>query len=482
MDKERWKEIDAILDAALEMPAAERERFITERTAGDPELEKAVLDLLRAAAKADRFMERPAISLAAESLANAETERTQFGLANALIANYRIERMIGAGGMGDVYLAFDEKLKRNVALKILPPEFSSHDDRVVRFELEARAVSKLNHPGIVTLYDIGLFQGVNYIATEFVEGRTLRELMGGKFKLRNVIANSIQICDALSAAHESGIVHRDIKPENIMIVRDDAVPGGERAKILERAADLMESRRMEINSLLILEGGKPWVEADGDTSEAIDFLRFYAVEMRRMAKPVVTQAVPGESCVQVWTPRGVGVAVAPWNFPLAILTGLTVAPLVAGNCVIIKPARQTSIIGAYLMEIMMAAGVPAGALHYLPCSGADAGAHLGLRRYDRNRLAAEALLIVEREFRRVQPHRRPRHLALEREPKPLARRDRDHKPVRSRALDACFQPAEEVRRRLLELHDDLCHFAGHLLARAQIERHAGPAPRLKLDA
>jgi len=155
-----------------------------------------------------------------------------------------------------------------------------------------------------------------------------------------------------------------------------ATPADERAQMLERAADLMEARRLEINSLLILEGGKPWVEADGDTSEAIDFLRFYAVEMRRMAKPVVTQHVPGERCIQTWTPRGVGVAVAPWNFPLAILTGLTVAPLVAGNCVIIKPARQTSIIGACLMDIMMAAGVPAGALHYLPCSGADAGAHL----------------------------------------------------------------------------------------------------------
>lgn len=150
----------------------------------------------------------------------------------------------------------------------------------------------------------------------------------------------------------------------------------ERASMLERAADLMESRRLEINSLLILEGAKPWVEADGDTSEAIDFLRFYALEMRRLAKPVVTQHVPGERCVQVWTPRGVGVAVAPWNFPIAILTGLTVAPLVAGNCVIIKPARQTSIIGAFLMEILVEAGVPAGALHYLPCSGADAGAHL----------------------------------------------------------------------------------------------------------
>ncbi len=155
-----------------------------------------------------------------------------------------------------------------------------------------------------------------------------------------------------------------------------ATPADERAKMLERAADLMESRRLEINSLLILEGAKPWIEADGDTSEAIDFLRFYAVEMRRMAKPVVTQRVPGERCLQMWTPRGVGVAVAPWNFPLAILTGLTVAPLVAGNCVIIKPARQTSIIGPFLMDILVEAGVPAGALHYLPCSGADAGAHL----------------------------------------------------------------------------------------------------------
>jgi len=155
-----------------------------------------------------------------------------------------------------------------------------------------------------------------------------------------------------------------------------ATPVDERSRMLERAADLMESRRLEVNSLLILEAGKPWMEADADTSEAIDFCRFYAREMRRLGRPVVTQSVPGEACHQVWTPRGVGVSVAPWNFPLAILTGLTVAPLVAGNCMIIKPARQTSIIGAFLMDILLEAGVPAGAIHYLPCSGADAGAHL----------------------------------------------------------------------------------------------------------
>jgi RHH-type proline utilization regulon transcriptional repressor/proline dehydrogenase/delta 1-pyrroline-5-carboxylate dehydrogenase len=155
-----------------------------------------------------------------------------------------------------------------------------------------------------------------------------------------------------------------------------ATPVDDRAKMLERAAWLMESRRLDLNALLILEAAKPWVEADADVSEAIDFCRFYAHEMRRLAKPVITQHTPGEICRQMWTPRGVGVAVAPWNFPLAILTGLTVAPLVAGNCVIIKPARQTSIIGAFLADILFEAGVPAGAVHYLPCSGADAGAHL----------------------------------------------------------------------------------------------------------
>jgi len=155
-----------------------------------------------------------------------------------------------------------------------------------------------------------------------------------------------------------------------------ATPAEDRAAVLERAADLMETRRFELNSLLILEAGKPWLEADGDTSEAIDFCRFYAVEMRRLARPTVTQAVPGERCVQTWTPRGVGVAIAPWNFPLAILTGLVVAPLVAGNCVIMKPAEQTSVIGATLMEILTEAGVPAGVLAFLPGYGEDIGAHL----------------------------------------------------------------------------------------------------------
>jgi RHH-type transcriptional regulator, proline utilization regulon repressor / proline dehydrogenase / delta 1-pyrroline-5-carboxylate dehydrogenase len=155
-----------------------------------------------------------------------------------------------------------------------------------------------------------------------------------------------------------------------------ATPAGTRAQLLERAADLLESRRFELNALLVYEAAKPWLEAAADISEAIDFCRFYALEMRRLDRPSITQPVPGERCTAVYTPRGIGVAIAPWNFPLAILTGLVVAPLVAGNCVIMKPAEQTTVIGAALMDILLAAGLPPGVLSLLPGYGEDIGAHL----------------------------------------------------------------------------------------------------------
>jgi RHH-type transcriptional regulator, proline utilization regulon repressor / proline dehydrogenase / delta 1-pyrroline-5-carboxylate dehydrogenase len=150
----------------------------------------------------------------------------------------------------------------------------------------------------------------------------------------------------------------------------------DRAQVLERAADIMAARRFELNALETFEAGKPWIEADADISEAIDFCRFYAVEMRRLDRPQITQRIPGESCTQLHTPRGVGVVIAPWNFPLAILTGLTAAPLVAGNTVIMKPAEQTTIIAAALMDILIEAGVPSGVINFLPGHGEDVGAHL----------------------------------------------------------------------------------------------------------
>jgi RHH-type proline utilization regulon transcriptional repressor/proline dehydrogenase/delta 1-pyrroline-5-carboxylate dehydrogenase len=150
----------------------------------------------------------------------------------------------------------------------------------------------------------------------------------------------------------------------------------ERAAILERAAAIMEERRFELNALEVYEAAKPWIEADADISEAVDFCRFYAAEIRELGRPRVTQAVPGERDIQLWTPRGVGVAIAPWNFPLAILCGLTVAPLVAGNAVIMKPAEQTTVVAAALMDILVEAGVPPGALNFLPGLGEDVGARL----------------------------------------------------------------------------------------------------------
>jgi RHH-type proline utilization regulon transcriptional repressor/proline dehydrogenase/delta 1-pyrroline-5-carboxylate dehydrogenase len=155
-----------------------------------------------------------------------------------------------------------------------------------------------------------------------------------------------------------------------------ARPAPERAAVLERAADLIEARRFELNALEVFEAAKPWIEADADISEAVDFCRFYASEIRELERPRVTQDVPGERDIQVWTSRGVGVAIAPWNFPLAILCGLTAAPLAAGNCVIMKPAEQTTVIAAALMDILAEAGVPHGVLNFVPGMGEDVGARL----------------------------------------------------------------------------------------------------------
>ena len=155
-----------------------------------------------------------------------------------------------------------------------------------------------------------------------------------------------------------------------------ARPASERAAIIERAAGIIEERRFELNALEVYEAAKPWIEADADISEAVDFCRFYASEMRALDRLHQTQAVPGERDNLVWTARGAGVVIAPWNFPLAILCGMTVAPLVAGNAVIMKPAEQTTVIAAALMDILTEAGVPAGALNFVPGKGEEVGANL----------------------------------------------------------------------------------------------------------
>lgn len=153
-------------------------------------------------------------------------------------------------------------------------------------------------------------------------------------------------------------------------------PAGERAAILDRTAALMRRRRHELAALEVLEAGKPWSEADGDVTEAIDFCVFYAAEMRRLAGEHRNVAVPGESSVTSYRARGVAAVIAPWNFPLAILCGMTAAALVTGNTVVMKPAEQTPVIAARFFDILIEAGVPAGAIQFLPGLGEEVGARL----------------------------------------------------------------------------------------------------------
>ena len=153
-------------------------------------------------------------------------------------------------------------------------------------------------------------------------------------------------------------------------------PFEERCQLLERAADIMERRRFELSALEVYEVGKPWSEADGDLREAIDFCLYYAQQMRLIGRPRLTQRVPGEESYYHYWPRGVAFVIAPWNFPLAILTGMTTAALVTGNAVIFKPAETSAVIGAMLMEILEEAGAPPGAVNFLPGKGSVMGAHL----------------------------------------------------------------------------------------------------------
>ena len=141
--------------------------------------------------------------------------------ADTTLSHYRIVSKIGTGGMGEVYLAEDTRLDRKVALKLLPREFTANPDRVRRFVQEAKAASALNHPNIITIHEIGEADGTHFIATEFIEGETLRRhFERAPTTVRQALDVSTQVANALSAAHAAGIIHRDIKPENIMLRPD----------------------------------------------------------------------------------------------------------------------------------------------------------------------------------------------------------------------------------------------------------------------
>src|SRR5262245_17298650 len=210
MNPERWRQIDQLLEATLDRKPEERAAFLADACAGDDSLRLEVESLLQSDEATESF--------------DALAERPVRPLAGQRISHYEILSRLGAGGMGEVYLAEDTKLGRKVALKLLPAEFTRDDGPVRRFTQEARAASALNHPNILTIFEIGEANDARYIATEFIDGQTLRELLkGGRLSPGAALDIGAQIAAALAAAHGAGIVHRDIKPENVMLRRDGIV-------------------------------------------------------------------------------------------------------------------------------------------------------------------------------------------------------------------------------------------------------------------
>jgi serine/threonine protein kinase/tetratricopeptide (TPR) repeat protein len=217
---ERWQQVKEILHAALEREPMERAAFLAEACAGDEPLRREVASLLASHDEAEKFFRMPAVEDVTKIFVGEQPE----SMVGQHIGPYEVVSRIGTGGMGEIYLAKDARLGRKIALKLLPSLFTREPDRLRRFRQEARAVSALNHPNILTIHEIGQQDDAHFIATEYIEGQTLRERMANSsMKLLEVLDVAIQVASALAAAHKAGIVHRDVKPENVMLRADGYV-------------------------------------------------------------------------------------------------------------------------------------------------------------------------------------------------------------------------------------------------------------------
>ncbi len=218
MIPERWHQLKQIFQSALERNPSERSAFVSQACAGDPALRSEVESLLSSHDQAGDSIEAMAAEAATELLAD---DRAIVG---KQIGHYQVLSHIGRGGMGEVFLAQDASLGRKVALKLLRTEFTRNEERLRRFQQEARAASALNHPNILTIHEIGHQDSMHFMATEYVEGETLRQhISRAPMTLGQVLDVAVQVASALAAAHHAGIVHRDIKPENIMLRTDGYV-------------------------------------------------------------------------------------------------------------------------------------------------------------------------------------------------------------------------------------------------------------------
>jgi serine/threonine protein kinase/TolB-like protein len=218
MPDEYWENLKAIFHAALALSPQERATYLDQACNGSLPLRERVESLLKSHEETANFVDTPAYQAAAEMFLEGMELRS-----GQTVAHYRIVSLLGEGGMGKVYLAEDTKLQRRVSLKFLSTNFTQDHERLRRFEQEARATSALNHPNILTIHEISEFDGLRFIATEFIEGQTLRERLRSGLHIDDALDIAIQMTSAAVAAHRVNIVHRDIKPENVMIRRDDGL-------------------------------------------------------------------------------------------------------------------------------------------------------------------------------------------------------------------------------------------------------------------
>jgi Tol biopolymer transport system component len=217
-ETEKWGRVEELYDDALDLDVDERAAFLDQACAGDEELRREVESLLAWHERAGDFIVAPALEAAASMLAEEQS------LAGRQVHHYRILSLLGAGGMGEVYRALDLRLKREVAIKVLPDHLARDREAMARFRREARALAALSHPNILTIYDFNIEQDISYAVTELLTGETLRARMKRSLLAwEQALEIALPVAEGLSAAHDKGITHRDLKPENIFLTAEGAV-------------------------------------------------------------------------------------------------------------------------------------------------------------------------------------------------------------------------------------------------------------------
>jgi serine/threonine protein kinase len=272
MTAERWQRIERVFHSALELEEGNRAAFLQTACGDDEEFRREVEFLLATDSRAERFLEIPAFQLKTGTLNERSHSAAPQLAPGERLGPYRVEGLLGAGGMGEVYRATDIRLDRNVALKLLPLRFAQDVCALERFQRETRAASALNHSNVCTVYDVGDWNGQPFLVMELLEGQSLKErIVSQRLPLAEILDFAIQIVDALQAAHTRGIVHRDIKPANIFITTRG------QAKILDFGlAKLL--REPEHAQAVISEVAAPLISGESTNLPAMGTLAYMSPE------------------------------------------------------------------------------------------------------------------------------------------------------------------------------------------------------------